>query len=174
MKKGSFRYWMKEKWIILSNIFRETYVANICGHSTHIQGRMSHFGETTIMEMPFSTGGRPDYCLDCIGKMSIKCAWCGSIICIGSPITLYVLRESEIPAPHAVPYAEHPRSFIGCLGWDCANSGADRQGFWMPPGKVERCASPLELAMDPGVSMVIVSDLSDGGKSPLVLRNDRN
>lgn len=174
MKRQSLKYRIKVYWIRFSNFFRKTHIANICGHTTPIKGRITVFEESYTMKMPLSDNGKPDYCLDCIGKMSIRCAWCGNPISIGDPVTLYLLGESERPAEHAVAYKKDPRCFVGCLGWDCANSGADRQGFWMPPGEVERCLSPLELAMKPGVSMVIVPDLSKGSDHDIVLRDDRN
>jgi hypothetical protein len=38
-------------------------------------------------------------------------------------------------------------ALVGCLRWDCADTGADMCGRWMPPGKVERTPSPMELCL---------------------------
>jgi len=121
-----------------------------------------HDGEAeTIMKMPLTENGNPDYCLKCIGEMSIKCAWCGNPITIGSPITLHTpQKDYEVPE-YAVRYTEGgSNALVGCLGWNCAYTGADMCGRWMPPGKVERMPSPLELCMASG-GVVIVGDTHD-------------
>jgi hypothetical protein len=113
--------------------------------------------------MPLSENGNPDYCLDCIAKMSIKCAWCENSIHVGDPVTLFIPKESYKVPEHAVRYDKDERLLIGCLGWNCAGSGIDRQGFWMPPGRVERIPSPIEILLS-GESKgkaIIVNDLSN-------------
>ena len=68
---------------------------------------------------------------------------------IDDAVTLYS-RPKEFVAPaHAVLYGEKEskdgrRRFVGCMGWNCASSGVDRQGFWGFPGKVRRALSPIE------------------------------
>ncbi|MEI6627472.1 MAG: hypothetical protein WCL61_02660 [bacterium] len=113
------------------------------------------------MAMPLSENGNPNYCLDCIAKMAIRCAWCGEAISIGSPVTLYTPKEDYKIPEYATRYQNNAKSLVGCLRWNCADSGMDRQGFWMPPGKVKRVPSPLEMALASGDQVVIVSDLSD-------------
>lgn len=156
-------YYLWVMWLTVSIPIRKTYTATTCGHQTKKTGKISPDSESSIMSMPLSKNGNPDYCLDCLGKMSIKCAWCKNPIHIGDPVTLYIPEESfEIPK-HAVKYHEDERCLVGCLGWDCASSGADRQGFWVPPGKVERVPSPMGLLMSDGNSgrAIIVDDLSN-------------
>ena len=118
--------------------FRRIHTANICGHKTRKKGFMYNGKSTSIMEMPLASNGHPDYCLECIGKMSIRCAWCGEPITIGAPITLY-LPNKELKVPnYAVKYGEgDEQALVGCLRWDCADTGADMCGQWMPPGVVQ-------------------------------------
>lgn len=170
-------YRARRFWIGFKNLFRPTHTANTCGHRTKQNGEViSPQGEKCLMGMPLADNGHPDYCLDCIGKMGIRCAWCGGSINIGEPVTLYLPKDGvvlpELVLPdYAVKYEEEkcPTRFVGCLRWGCANTGADRQGFWMPPGVVKRVSSPIETLMShmakggPGAGepMLIISDLSD-------------
>jgi len=110
------------------------------------------------MRMPLANNGHPDYCLKCIGKMSIRCVWCGRTILIGSPITLLTPLESFNVPDYAVKYGEGKISaYVGCLGWDCADTGADLAGYWMPPGVVTRVQSPSEIVLQTG-KLVMVGD----------------
>jgi hypothetical protein len=147
----------------LKRILKLKCVANKCGHKTKIKGTIKFFGEETTMSMPLEENGNPDYCLECISKMSIKCAWCSKPILIGEPITLYIPEpEFEIPS-HAKTFnhAEGKIGLVGCLDIDCCASGADVQGRWMPPGEVQRVPSPIErLLATPSANTVICNDLS--------------
>ncbi len=67
---------------------------------------------------------------------------------------------------YAVVYRKNPLTLIGCLGWNCADTGADRAGFWLPgedgQGRVKRVQTAYEAilgAEEP--SMMIVSDTHD-------------
>lgn len=161
------KYYLQVVWLALSYPFRKTYIANVCRHRTKKVGKVTSHGESYMMSMPLSDNGNPNYCLDCIAKMAIRCAWCGNSIHVGNPVTLYIPQESYQVPEHAVRYSEDRRRLIGCLGWNCAGTGADRQGFWVPPGKVERVLSPIEILMSKGNQgkMVIIEDLSDPGDS---------
>lgn len=156
-------YLLQVFWIAISNPFRKTYTANVCRHRTKKIGKVVAHGESHIMSMPLSENGNPDYCLDCIAKMSIKCAWCENPIHVGDPVTLYIPNESFKVPEHAVRHDKDERCLVGCLGWNCADSGADRQGFWIPPGKVARVPSPIEVLMSDGGGgrAVIIGDLSN-------------
>ncbi|MDO8486468.1 MAG: hypothetical protein Q7S77_02120 [Candidatus Staskawiczbacteria bacterium] len=103
-----------------------------------------------------------EYCADCLVKMSIRCAWCGKSIKIGDPVTLNTPTKKSFQIPsYAVRYGEtYPIRLIGCLRWDCADSGADRAGFWVTPGKVYRVLSPMEMVMATG-GCVIINDLTN-------------
>lgn len=142
--------------------------ATKCGHETKLKGKIKVFDKEIGMEMRANEKGKVEYCLDCIGKMSIRCAWCGESIVIGEPITLYSPNDNfEIPE-YAVEYRDPAPNnclrLVGCLRWDCADSGASRSGFWMPgengQGKVERVMSPFEMIMygKTGSDPVIISD----------------
>lgn len=152
-------------WLAFTYPIRRTYTANTCGHRTKKTGRIRAHGERIVMSIPLAKNGNPNYCLECIRKMSIRCAWCTHPIHVGDPVTLYLPQDSfEVPT-HAVRYHENKDHFVGCLRWGCAHSGIDRQGFWVPPGKVERVPSPLEVMLsannDHECSAVIVNDLSN-------------
>lgn len=155
--------WFKAWWLKISSFVTGSHEANKCRHRTKRSGWAEAFGERYFVEMPLADNGRPDYCLSCIGRMAIRCAWCGDQIHIGNPVTLYTPRSKDFMAPAgAVRYSEEPLRYVGCLGWDCAETGADRAGFWMPPGKVLRVPTVYEHLMgarDPGA--IIISDLDD-------------
>jgi len=145
-------------------LLRKTYKANVCGHQTKKKGMMKlPDGEKNIMSMPLANNGNPDYCLDCIGRMTIQCAWCNNRIAIGDPVTLYMPKKDFAVPEHAVHYSEDGHDFlVGCLGWNCAESGADLGGRWMPPGVVQRVPSPIELCLHgldgKGPNVVLVGD----------------
>ncbi len=124
------------------DFLKKKVLAKCCNVQIPIKDKISAFGKEITTEVPVKDG-KTLYCHKCLGKMVIKCAWCGGVIFIGDPITLYspVKKDFEIPE-HAVIYKEKPLQLIGCLRWDCAETGADRMGFWLPPGKVERVRDP--------------------------------
>lgn len=138
--------------------------ARVCGHQTAKVGWIRAFGEETITEMPEMEGGGLAYCLDCLGKMAIRCAWCGKAIFIGNPVTLYSAQDRTIPEGATVYDAERG-SVVGCLGWNCADTGADRAGFWLPDpnnpgtGYVHRIMTAYEQVMATG-QIVIIEDTS--------------
>lgn len=127
------------------------YTAVRCGHRTKRTGTVSAFGRTITTKMPRNDDGSVDYCLDCIRKLAIQCARCDEPIFIGDPITLSTpCDEFQIPE-HAVVYKRDPLQLVGCLGWNCAETGADRAGFWMPgedgKGCVERMLTAYEAIL---------------------------
>lgn len=154
-------------WFFVSSIFKKTYTANKCGHKTKSKGVISEGDYTTTIQMPLEENGNPNYCLKCIENMSIQCAWCGDTIGIGSPITLYIPKDTfEVP-DYAVSYTEgESKALVGCLGWECAHTGGDRAGFWLPDdegkGHVYRVPTAIEAVMaNGGKSAVFISDISD-------------
>ncbi len=124
------------------------YTATKCGHRTKLAGQVSAFGQTITTKMSMNKSGSVDYCLDCIAKMAIQCAFCGDPIFIGDPITLYTPRDGFQIPDHAVVYREEPLQLVGCLGSNCADTGADRAGFWLPgengKGRVQRVKAAYE------------------------------
>lgn len=151
----------------IAQLFRRNHKANVCGHQTKKTGVMkSPDGAVSIMSMPLADNGHPDYCLACIGDMTIQCAWCDNQIAIGDPITLYLPRKGFDIPKHAVHYnGERYKSLVGCLSSNCAESGADLCGYWMPPGVVHRVPSPIELCLNgldgKGPNALLVVDSHD-------------
>ncbi|MEI8103969.1 MAG: hypothetical protein WCG84_03675 [Candidatus Moraniibacteriota bacterium] len=130
-----------------------------CGHKTRQKDTLAAFGKTIIMKIFFDEDGSTSHCHRCLEKMTIRCAWCGLPIFIGDPVTLYSPRDKDMEMPeYAVRYKNN--AFVGCLRWACADSGADRSGFWYPLGEVYRVLSPLEQCLQSG-EMVIIGDLGD-------------
>jgi hypothetical protein len=132
-------------WFAATNIFRKTYIANMCGHRTKKEGATESFGERYVMGMPLAKNCRPDYCLECIGKMAIRCGWCGKPIHIGDLVTPY-LAKPDMP-DYTRYHQDSPtnsRTLVGCPRTTCADTGADYHGSWIPPGKVARFPSIIE------------------------------
>jgi len=166
MKKLS--HYMEFVWQVLSRPFRRTYVATKCGHKTKLEGWVEALGASgTMFAGSLTKGGvGPEYCLECLAQMSIRCAWCKSPICIGQPITLYSLKERSytLPPEGVIEFKDGDRvCYVGCLRWNCAGSGADRAGFWVSPGEVRRVPTVYEaiLAGGQGDRPFIVEDLGD-------------
>lgn len=106
-----------------------------CGHKTKKKDKIHAFGETVTMKLCKDNGKIP-YCHRCLEKMTIRCVWCGKPIFIGDPITLCSPKPSfKIPS-WAVVYSKKPLRLVGCLRYQCADTGAARAGFWDTPGKV--------------------------------------
>lgn len=135
-------------WLWRRELSPLPYVATKCGHRTEQEGRVLAFEHSTITKMQENESGSVDYCLDCIGKMAIQCAWCGKPIFIGDPITLYTPRRDSKTPEHAMIYNKEPLQLVGCLRGNCAESGADRAGFWLPnendKGHVDRVPTAYE------------------------------
>jgi hypothetical protein len=143
--------WQKVKvklwiiWFAVSNRFRKSYIANVCKHHTKREGSTVSFGERYVTGMPLEDNGNPDYCLECVGKMAIRCGWCGKPIHIGYNVTPYIPKP-DMPK-YTVFHQDHiggPVTVVGCPRITCAETGADYHGVWVPPGKVERYPSVIE------------------------------
>ena len=140
------------------------YTATKCGHRTTNSGDVTAFEQTIQVKMPV-VDKDVEYCLECISGMTIQCAWCKLPIFIADPVTLYTPSKATFKKPdHAVVYRKHPLQLVGCLRWDCAQTGGDRSGFWLPGedghGAVTKVMSPIEQVMATGKS-VFVSDIAD-------------
>lgn len=134
----------------------------MCGHKTKQKGKISAFGVATITTMPINTLGSVDYCLKCIQKMAIKCAWCGKPIFIGDDITLYSPSEDfEIP-DYAVTYGENKSQVVGCLRPSCADTYADKAGYWAPgddhKGVARITANAYELLENADIGSIVIMD----------------
>lgn len=123
----------------IKDFFSETVVAE-CGHKTkrkaviEIDGRKEVFS-CQQKKIPF--------CFDCFLKMRIICPWCGRSIFPGDPITLYTLPEERGLPSGSIFYDVDTREVVGCL--NCVDTGADRAGFWVPPGKVKKLPNPFNF-----------------------------
>lgn len=146
-----------------------------CGHRTRIFGWLSAYGDdgTSCIEL---WEGQPYWCIDCINRLAIPCAWCGKSIYPSDPVTLYSPLDPAYVPKHerAVRYREDPVTYVGCLRRDCAESGADRAGFWQPPQGVYRQPTALELMLaNPGMG-VIMHDVSDPRAQPVLFSLDHH
>ena len=135
----------------LSRLDPRRYTATKCGHRTKRSGQVSAFGHTMTTKMPRNRDGSVDYCIDCISKMAIQCSWCSHPIFVGDPVTLYTPSDDFQAPQHAVVYNSEPLQLVGCLGWNCADTGADRAGFWLPgengKGRVRRVPTAYEAIL---------------------------
>lgn len=114
---------------------REAYANPVmagCGHLTSRDVIVWLDDECTVTSM--SSQVKPEVCGDCLTAMVIRCAWCGRAIFIGDPVTLYSARSGELPElpDRAVVFDQDRATLVGCLGGNCADTGADRVGFWIP------------------------------------------
>jgi hypothetical protein len=161
----SLKYQVKKFWLFASYFLRPTYLAKKCGHTTKRSGMMDVFGHTIIMTMPKNKDFSVDYCISCVSKMSIRCAWCGKPIVIGDPVTLYSPAKADYKVPeYAVWHDKKEKQLVGCLRWECADTGMDRAGFWLPPGKVERVPTAVEMIFAAGGKKgLIINDLHNPG-----------
>jgi phage FluMu protein Com len=116
-------------WLKLTYYLRPTYLAKKCPHRTKKMGLIKVHGRERIMSLKENDSGGFDYCIACIAKKTIRCAWCGNPIFIGDPVTLYSPKKGVKMPDHAVRYKDTD-CYVGCLGWDCAETGGDRAGFW--------------------------------------------
>ncbi len=144
------------------------YRAARCGHRTRLFGWLNAYGDdgTDLMHLGDK---QPHWCIDCINQLAIPCAWCGGSIYPGDPITLYSPTDPAYQPKHdkAVRYRERPMTYVGCLRCACAESGADRTGFWHPPQGVYRHPTVIELLQaNPGKG-IIMNDLSDPRSAPV-------
>ncbi len=149
----------------LKRVFGVRLKAKKCGHKTKLKDKVTAFGETEILGMVPHKDGTVDYCHKCLKKMAIRCAWCGEPIFIGEFVTLYTPINKKFKAPEcAVKYSENPLQFVGCCRGNCAETGADYRGRWMPPGKVDRFLSLTERCVadvvNGGDGIIICEDLS--------------
>lgn len=94
--------------------------------------------------------------------MAIRCVWCGSVIFIGDPVTLYSCKKGTKLPDYVICYNKKLNQYVGCLGWNCAETGADVSGFWIPPGKVFRVKNAFEILMEnPNKGCIITGNVCD-------------
>jgi hypothetical protein len=136
-----------------------TKVKSGCGHLTHVKGPIAYFKPSfnggiktkNIISLILDKKGEATHCLSCIEDASIRCTWCGGSILPLEPITLYIPCDDDYIAPeYAVIYNPDNtvNRYVGCLRWDCAETGADMCGFWGFDKQVHRVKSPLDVALE--------------------------
>lgn len=156
------------RWLISAKEAMQvrTYRTTECGHKTKALGTWNAHGEERLIDLNVESGSTP-YCHNCIEKMTIQCAWCGLPIFVADPISLSFCTDPDWAQPdYAVEHATGNRmSLVGCMRWDCADSGLSFAGHWATPGKVQKAVTPIMLAMqaaEAGVETpIIFNDISD-------------
>lgn len=132
-----------------------------CGHPVpQTRGTVTAFGVSRACVVPRLLDGRLSFCHDCIGSMTIRCAWCGKPIFLGDMVTLRSAggrrRDQTIP-DHAVILNAKARILVGCPRPECADTGSDYAGFWVPTmekrsdrwiGGVQPFPSAIEMATE--------------------------
>lgn len=155
-KLVEYWYWVQHYFFL---IFGRNYLCG-CGHKAKAATMIFPAKDSSGL---YELGKKKDFCPECFLSKVIKCAWCGKEIPPESPITLYAPKSEFTIPDYAVKYQEKegdPVRLVGCLRWGCADTGADRAGFWEMPGVVKRCLSPMEQAFISN-DIVIIGDLGD-------------
>lgn len=139
-------------------ITKKTVMAG-CGHKTLVVGTIIIEGQKRVFAL--DGNAQPECCLDCFQKSIINCAHCGFPIVPGEPITLYEMAEDFVPKEGSRKYGDEYNCHIGCMRFDCADTGMDRAGFWEYPGMVRRVQNIYETILaDPTIKMAICPDLT--------------
>jgi hypothetical protein len=109
--------------------------AILCGHKTRPFGQITAFGYGFWAEIPVFKG-KTTFCHECIGKMTIRCAWCGKPIFVGHLVTLSIPPAGARMPEHTQYYLlDKGHACIGCA--NCARQEDVRAGFWTQPGRVQ-------------------------------------
>jgi hypothetical protein len=138
-----------------------------CGHATRRRGILQVDEGYLLVHCP---APQPLFCLDCLTQHTIPCAWCGCSILPGDPVTLYSpTNPAFMPKSRGVVrFSDNPVTYVGCLRPDCAETGADRAGFWCPPEGVRRVPSVIEtLLANPGKG-VLLENVADPRSQPVL------
>lgn len=146
-------WFVKYIWAV---VFSRQLMAK-CGHRTRLKDKVSAFGEYALSTLSINKDGSMDYCHKCIEKMAIQCAWCGKSIFIGDAVTLYSPNKKYEVPEHTIVYSQDPLRLVGCMRGNCADTGADQSGFWIPPGEVKKVPTVIEMLISTGASCAIVS-----------------
>jgi len=153
----------------IKNLFKKLFNSEVlaldCGHKTKIKGDIEVFlGKSMVhskanISLILDNNGNVSHCFECIEEISIRCAWCGGTILPEDPITLYYATTKDfIPPEYAIEYnpGNHDRpSYVGCLRWDCAETGGDMCGHWGFDKQVHRSLSPIEQCILTGKPVVV-------------------
>lgn len=110
-----------------------TVPATKCGHRTHTIGSVMIFGKPMAFRL-LVENGETDYCLECIGKMAIRCAWCSNPIAIGDAVTLRPPVAGRKLVNSNGCASDEAGRYLGCLKCGCLRS--EEKGVWAFPGRV--------------------------------------
>lgn len=109
-----------------------------CGHKTRLIGKINAYRRTTKVKLEPNKDGDIEYCLKCLGDMTIKCASCENPIFIGEPVKLHSPKDDSFEVPEeAHIHKEDPLTVVVCRRMGCANAEPGHDGFWVPPGKIK-------------------------------------
>ncbi len=137
--------------------------AAICGHTTKREGAVTARGRTQIVKLPSNKFDGVDYCLDCVGAMTITCAWCQQPIFIGDFVILLRIDEAlRMPHEGATVYQDgESKRFVGCSSQLCLPEEGGKiarelmiaQGaIWLSPGYAHKIMPvSLEQMLKSGV-----------------------
>ncbi|HEY4479215.1 MAG TPA: hypothetical protein VI981_02575 [Candidatus Paceibacterota bacterium] len=120
-----------------------------CSHSARRSASFRMDGEKVTFNL---SDKQTEWCPECLSKMTILCVFCARPIFIGDPICLPICKKNKVP-PSAVLYEDFGSSgqegqYVSCLRFNCCDSGANRAGFWQPPGVVARVMRPVPQILD--------------------------
>lgn len=138
-------------------------VTPACGHVSALVETREIFGEFyTDLKLPGGKDGTAKYCFDCLARMAIRCPWCDRPIVVGYDVTLYGPEQDQekyLSMPHVVVYSKDPLQLVGCPRMDCADTGMDYAGIWIPnaqgKGHVHRYRSGIEELIETGAPIVV-------------------
>lgn len=138
---------------------RKKFKASVCGHLTRRMDVLRAFGDRTVV----SINGHPEYCHRCLEQAAIQCVFCGkAIFPTETPVTITLHDSLErFKNIHGIKILQKsPFLIIGCMRATCSDSAANRAGFWVMPGQVEKasvCGAALSL---PDCEAVHIKDVS--------------
>ncbi|HWH07234.1 MAG TPA: hypothetical protein VNU47_01770 [Candidatus Paceibacterota bacterium] len=168
----------KGQGLPITTMFSKQSVARFCCHAVaSAEGRVEAFDDHTVTTMPRNEQGGYDFCHACLGKMAIRCGWCERAIFIGDPVTLYMPSHPYVWfSPDVTFMSFDNQTVVGCGRTDCAHTGADYAGFWVPAG-VKREGRWI-AGVKPMISIyqtvlatngaVVANDVSDMSEMPLL------
>lgn len=118
-----------------------TIPATTCGHRTYVSGSVEIFGKHVAFRLPVKDG-QTDYCLDCIGGMTILCTECGGLIVVGDAVTLRAPIAGRVLVDSNGCKSDADGRYIGC--YRHGHTKSDGVGLFVIPGIVR----PLPLVQE--------------------------
>lgn len=100
--------------------------ATKCGHMTLVSGSVTIFGKRVAFRLPVKDG-KTDYCLDCVGRMTVYCHQCLRPVIVGDELA-WTKETADVPAVDGGVYNRYT-----C----CRKCGSERAGVWVLPGRTQ-------------------------------------